>query len=160
MAAGAVGGWTSSFRHRSHWSENIEFKPEAVKLSLETCTQRRFVALSGLLAGGSWRAVNLPLIEAAAARRIWREPVLPQNFHARLLGTCRMVDDPRTSVADRYHRSHGVPNLVHMRRLQPGLLRSWPAHPDYTGAGLQRGRAHCPLRAPGRDLNPEMEETK
>jgi choline dehydrogenase-like flavoprotein len=28
-----------------------------------------------------------------------------------LLGTCRMGDDPSTSVTDRYHRSHDVPNL-------------------------------------------------
>jgi choline dehydrogenase-like flavoprotein len=28
-----------------------------------------------------------------------------------LLGTCRMGDDPATSVIDRYHRTHDVPNL-------------------------------------------------
>ena len=28
-----------------------------------------------------------------------------------LLGTCRMGDDPETSVVDKYHRSHDVPNL-------------------------------------------------
>jgi len=28
-----------------------------------------------------------------------------------LLGTCRMGDDPATSVVDRYNRSHDVPNL-------------------------------------------------
>lgn len=28
-----------------------------------------------------------------------------------LLGTCRMGDDPKTSVVDRYHRSHDIPNL-------------------------------------------------
>jgi choline dehydrogenase-like flavoprotein len=28
-----------------------------------------------------------------------------------LLGTCRMGDDRRTAVVDRYHRSHDVPNL-------------------------------------------------
>ena len=27
------------------------------------------------------------------------------------LGTCRMGNDPATSVVDRYHRSHDVPNL-------------------------------------------------
>jgi choline dehydrogenase-like flavoprotein len=28
-----------------------------------------------------------------------------------LLGTCRMGDDPETSVIDRFHRSHDVANL-------------------------------------------------
>ena len=51
------------------------------------------------------------ILEAAGAQRIWREPVAPQSFHAHLLGTCRMGDDPATSVVDRFHRSHEVPNL-------------------------------------------------
>lgn len=51
------------------------------------------------------------ILEAAGARRIWREPVIPQTFHAHLLGTCRMGDDPEQSVVDRFHRSHEVPNL-------------------------------------------------
>jgi choline dehydrogenase-like flavoprotein len=28
-----------------------------------------------------------------------------------MLGTCRMGNDPRRSVVDRYHRAHGVPKL-------------------------------------------------
>ena len=28
-----------------------------------------------------------------------------------LLGTCRMGNDPKRSVIDRYHRSHDIPNL-------------------------------------------------
>ena len=51
------------------------------------------------------------ILQAAGATRIWREPVIPQTFHAHLLGTCRMGVDPTTSVVDRYHRSHEVPNL-------------------------------------------------
>jgi choline dehydrogenase-like flavoprotein len=51
------------------------------------------------------------ILQAAGAVKYWREPVEPQRFHAHLLGTCRMGDDPATSVVDRYHRSHQVPNL-------------------------------------------------
>jgi choline dehydrogenase-like flavoprotein len=51
------------------------------------------------------------IMEAAGALRITKAPVTPQTFSAHLLGTCRMGDDRRTSVVDRYHRSHDVPNL-------------------------------------------------
>ena len=49
--------------------------------------------------------------EAAGAANLWAMPIHRQNRGAHLLGTCRMGDDPETSVVDRYHRSHDVPNL-------------------------------------------------
>ncbi len=49
--------------------------------------------------------------EAAGASKIWRQPIHHQSNGAHLLGTCRMGDDPETSVVDRYHRSHDIPNL-------------------------------------------------
>ncbi|HET6565392.1 MAG TPA: GMC family oxidoreductase [Xanthomonadales bacterium] len=51
------------------------------------------------------------ILQAAGAQRTLREPVVPQNLLAHLLGTCRMGNDPATSVVDRHHRSHEVPNL-------------------------------------------------
>jgi choline dehydrogenase-like flavoprotein len=51
------------------------------------------------------------IMEAAGAVRVIKTPVTEQTFSMHLLGTCRMGDDPRTSVVDRYHRSHDVPNL-------------------------------------------------
>ena len=51
------------------------------------------------------------ILSAAGAVKYWREPVEPQPFLAHLLGTCRMGDDPATSVVDRFHRSHEIPNL-------------------------------------------------
>jgi hypothetical protein len=55
----------------------------------------------------------IQLLGAAGATRMWPYPVdevyLPA---ANLLGTCRMGNDPRTSVVDAHHRAHDVPNLI------------------------------------------------
>ena len=51
------------------------------------------------------------LADAAGAAKQWRRPVTPLQDSAHLLGTCRMGNDPETSVVDRDHRSHDVPNL-------------------------------------------------
>jgi choline dehydrogenase-like flavoprotein len=54
---------------------------------------------------------GMEILDAAGASRAWREPFGEQSTAVHLLGTCRMGDDPATSVVDRYHRSHEVPNL-------------------------------------------------
>jgi choline dehydrogenase-like flavoprotein len=51
------------------------------------------------------------ILEAAGALKVTKAPVSGQTSSAHLLGTCRMGNDPATSVVDRYHRSHDVPNL-------------------------------------------------
>jgi len=49
-------------------------------------------------------------LEAAGARQVFiRNPLKQSGWH--LLGTCRMGDDPATSVVDRWGRAHDVPNL-------------------------------------------------
>jgi choline dehydrogenase-like flavoprotein len=58
-----------------------------------------------------FRQVLLDLGDAAGATRVWADEVGPTTGSAHLLGTCRMGDDPATSVVDRNHRSHDVPNL-------------------------------------------------
>ena len=55
------------------------------------------------------RAVEV--LDAAGARRTWRVPVQEQTFATHMLGTCRMGDEPRTSVVNRDHRTHDIPNL-------------------------------------------------
>ncbi len=51
------------------------------------------------------------ILEAAGAERVWRTPVGPERLGAHLLGTCRMGNDPASSVVDSDHRAHDVPNL-------------------------------------------------
>ena len=54
----------------------------------------------------------MELLDAAGAKRSWRfsrDPWFPQ---VHLLGTCRMGNDSKTSVVDRHHRAHDVPNLI------------------------------------------------
>jgi len=53
----------------------------------------------------------MEIAEASGARKTWRVPIGPSTIAAHLLGTARMGDDPATSVVDRYHRTHDVPNL-------------------------------------------------
>lgn len=49
--------------------------------------------------------------QAAGAVQSWRLPVEVQSGTAHLLGTCRMGNDPKTSVIDKHHRTHDVKNL-------------------------------------------------
>jgi choline dehydrogenase-like flavoprotein len=51
------------------------------------------------------------IMDAAGAKQIWRDAVAEQNVGVHLLGTCRMGNDPASSVVDKYHRSHDVRNL-------------------------------------------------
>jgi len=51
------------------------------------------------------------LLNAAGAVRAWQFPVESQQFGVHLLGTCRMGNDLKASVVDKYHRAHDVRNL-------------------------------------------------
>ena len=55
---------------------------------------------------------QVEILKATSAQRVWTDAtdlsLLPHNH---LLGTCRMGDDAKTSVVNRYHRAHDVPNL-------------------------------------------------
>ncbi len=58
-----------------------------------------------------FRDRSLELAQAAGAARTWPMPLERRYPVVHLLGTCRMGDDPGSSVVDRYHRAHDVPNL-------------------------------------------------
>ncbi len=51
------------------------------------------------------------LLTAAGALAIHDTPITEPFATVHLLGTCRMGNDPKTSVVDRYHRAHDVRNL-------------------------------------------------
>jgi choline dehydrogenase-like flavoprotein len=56
-------------------------------------------------------ARQMEILEAAGAQKSWAFPVEEVTVGYHLLGTCRMGDNPRDSVVDRYHRTHDVKNL-------------------------------------------------
>lgn len=54
---------------------------------------------------------QVEIMQAAGALKVWRDRVGEQDWGVHLLGTCRMGNDPATSVVDKYHRTHEVRNL-------------------------------------------------
>ncbi|HEV8074734.1 MAG TPA: GMC oxidoreductase, partial [Candidatus Acidoferrum sp.] len=51
------------------------------------------------------------ILDAAGAKTKWNAPIQEQQFAVHLLGTCRMGNDPKTSVINADHRAHDVRNL-------------------------------------------------
>jgi choline dehydrogenase-like flavoprotein len=51
------------------------------------------------------------MLHASGAAQTWQMPVESTDFAVHLLGTCRMGNDPKTSVVDKYNRAHDVKNL-------------------------------------------------
>ena len=58
-----------------------------------------------------FRQKPIEILQAAGATTVWAEPVADARGGAHSRGTCRMGNDPKTSVVDQYHRAHDVPNL-------------------------------------------------
>lgn len=53
----------------------------------------------------------MEVLDAAGAKTKWHYPIQEQQLAVHLLGTCRMGNDPKTSVINADHRTHDVPNL-------------------------------------------------
>jgi choline dehydrogenase-like flavoprotein len=53
----------------------------------------------------------LELLDAAGAQKKWAIEPEETTASVHLMGTCRMGNDPKASVVDKYHRAHDVPNL-------------------------------------------------
>jgi choline dehydrogenase-like flavoprotein len=51
------------------------------------------------------------LLKAAGAKQTWKAKPESQEFSVHLLGTCRMGNNPKMSVVDKYNRTHDVKNL-------------------------------------------------
>ncbi|MEP7244328.1 MAG: GMC family oxidoreductase [Gammaproteobacteria bacterium] len=51
------------------------------------------------------------ILQAAGAQKTWKTEISERSGSVHLLGTCRMGNDPASSVVDKYHRTHDVRNL-------------------------------------------------
>jgi len=53
------------------------------------------------------------ILVTAGAKKVWVDPTtdIETTYSRHLMGSCRMGDDPRISVVNRWNRAHDVPNL-------------------------------------------------
>ena len=58
-----------------------------------------------------FRQKSIEVLEAAGAKKVWAGPVNDSRGGAHNRGSCRMGNDPKTSVVNKFHRAHEVPNL-------------------------------------------------
>jgi len=96
--------------------EQYSLEPLEAQVSSEFTRKTTVIHLRGAGAEGAgedvtYDALDHEILQAAGARRVWKNPVAESNFAVHLLGTCRMGDDPARSVIDRQHRTHDVRNL-------------------------------------------------
>ena len=56
-------------------------------------------------------AKSVEILQAAGATKVWADGVHDSRGGPHSRGTCRIGNDPKSSVVDKYHRAHDVPNL-------------------------------------------------
>ncbi|MBN9589941.1 MAG: GMC family oxidoreductase [Alphaproteobacteria bacterium] len=54
---------------------------------------------------------SVEVLKAAGAHTVWADAARDSTGGAHARGTCRMGNDPKSSVVNKYHRAHDVPNL-------------------------------------------------
>jgi len=54
---------------------------------------------------------SMELLDAAGAIKKWAAPVEDATSAGHLMGTCRMGNNPKSSVVNQNHRAHDIPNL-------------------------------------------------
>jgi choline dehydrogenase-like flavoprotein len=57
------------------------------------------------------RQKSVEILQAAGATTVWSNPIEDARGTPHARGTCRMGNDPKSSVVDKYHSAHDVPNL-------------------------------------------------
>jgi choline dehydrogenase-like flavoprotein len=92
-----------------------------------------------------FRKRSMEILEAAGAKTVWGDPVSDARGGAHSRGTCRMGNDPKTSVVDKYHRSHDVPNLFIVDG--SSLVTGGRNHPTLTIQALAFRAAHHLVKA-------------
>ncbi len=91
------------------------------------------------------------ILEAAGAKKIWVDQTTlgDVTYSRHLMGSCRMGNDPKTSVVNKWNRAHDVPNLflvdgssfVTSARQQPTATIQALAYrlADYLQGAVKRG---------------------
>ncbi len=54
---------------------------------------------------------SVEILKAAGATQVWADTINDSKGGAHARGTARMGNDPKSSVVNKYHRAHDVPNL-------------------------------------------------
>ena len=92
------------------------------------------------------------MLKASGATQTWQQPVESAEFSVHLLGTCRMGNDPKSSVVDKYNRAHDVKNLFIVDG--SSLVTCGRGQPTMTiqALGVPRRGQHQPIREAARHL--------
>jgi hypothetical protein len=84
-----------------------------------------------------FRQKSIEILEVAGAKKFWAGPVNDSRGGAHNRGTCRMGNDPKTSVVNKFHRAPRRPEPVHRGRQRPRHRWTQPPHDDDPGARVR-----------------------